>query len=95
MDDAGDGQVRNAEADWVRVKIPVEGFMRNILCVTGLVMIFFASFLWIASSPNGPFSLSVGEFLTLLGLGAFMLLPQIIFQARQFFSSGSSDESPF
>lgn len=67
--------------------------MRNVLCLMGLAIIFFASLLWIASSPTGLFSLSLGEFLTLLGLGVLMLLPQIIFQARQFLASGS--EAPF
>jgi hypothetical protein len=61
----------------------------------GLAIVFFASLLWIASSPTSLFRLSLGEFLTLLGLGVFMLLPQLIFQARQFFDSGSSSEAPF
>jgi hypothetical protein len=60
----------------------------------GLVLVFFASFLWIASSPNGIFSLSLGEFMTLLAIGVLMLTPQVVFQAKQFFTSGASDQ-PF
>ncbi|RJF96901.1 hypothetical protein D3870_21235 [Noviherbaspirillum cavernae] len=39
--------------------------------------------------------MTAGEFLTLFAIGALMVTPQVIFQARKFLTSGSSDQVPF
>lgn len=69
--------------------------MRKVLFLIGLLLIFFASLLWIASTPGSVYFLTLGEFLTLFALGLLLMAPQIIAQAKQFFTSGSSDQVPF
>ncbi|MFC7518723.1 hypothetical protein ACFQUU_27300 [Herbaspirillum sp. GCM10030257] len=69
--------------------------MKMVLCLIGLLFIFFASLLWVASSPSSIYYLSLGEFLTLFTVGALLVAPQVISQAHQFLTSGSSDQVPF
>lgn len=65
--------------------------MKKAFFLLGLILLFFSSFFWITSSDTRLFRLAGSEFLTLLGLSFVMMAPEIIDQARRFFSTHSED----
>lgn len=65
--------------------------MKRALFILGLATLFLTSILWISSSDDGMYRMTIGEFLSLLGLSIVMMAPEIIYQAQRFFDSGSEN----
>jgi hypothetical protein len=66
------------------------GAMKKAFFILGILLLFFSSFVWV-SSAGGLFRMTGGEFATLFFLSVVMMAPEILYQARRFFHSGSED----
>lgn len=69
--------------------------MKKTLFLCGLLIIVFALFLRLSSSPSDFYNMTFGEFATLVLIGCLMILPKLISYVRQFFTSGRSEERRF
>lgn len=69
--------------------------MKKILFMVGILVFFSASLLWVSSSSASYFRMTLNEFIVLLAIGFLMMVPELIYQVRQFFSSGTSNQIPF
>jgi hypothetical protein len=70
--------------------------MKTALCLFGIILIFLSALLWVASSPNGLFSVSFHEFAVMFLLGVVLMIPKIRQQLRLLLSSGKkSKDMPF
>lgn len=69
--------------------------MKKILFLLGILVFFFTSLLWVSSSSSSFFRMSLNEFIVLLAIGFLMMVPELVYQIRQFFNSGTSDQIPF
>lgn len=69
--------------------------MKKVACLFGIAIIFFDSLGWVASSPADFYRLSSAEFAMIFLVGVLLMLPELVFQFREFFSSGAGDDAPF
>jgi hypothetical protein len=69
--------------------------LKKALFLFGLSIVFFASLLWISSTPTSLYRMSFGEFISLITMGGLLTLPQIIVLGQAFLTSGSPGDDPF
>ena len=70
--------------------------MKKLFCLIGIVVIFLGSLGWATSSAiNHVAQMTTIEFCVILLIGILFMLPELIFQFREFISSGAPDDAPF
>jgi hypothetical protein len=63
--------------------------MNKLFFNIGCVIIIYSFLAWLLSPPGGSFGLSIGEVMCAILLGVTLVLPEVIYQVRQFLSSKS------
>ncbi|HYD59185.1 MAG TPA: hypothetical protein VEC35_02455 [Noviherbaspirillum sp.] len=70
--------------------------MKKLFCLIGIVVIFLDSLIWATSSATNRIGhMTAIEFGVILLIGILLMLPELIFQFREFISSGAPDDAPF
>lgn len=69
--------------------------MKKTFCVFGLTLIFLDSLVWVAFSSDDFYRISFSEFAAIFIIGFLLMLPELIYQLREFVTSGTSDDVPF